>query len=1156
MAFLSFIKKIPQDIGNVFHGGENQQPQPQQNQSKGSALGQIQAAKQQQNQQQQQQAPQQKITTNPIESALHAVAHPATSIYHSIGNNVVKPVAKNTEQSVVSTVKNVMDSPAAHALSAVEHIATGNVQGAKQEIAKAKGSVNSGLKQFAANPAASVSEGGLEESLASEGKGAAASELKAPKLEEKASALKATNKNTKPPKPQQRGFTSSVKNSPEVSADVRKQTQASYTPTQNKELTTNSKQLVDQGLDKATNKVTNALGQSSGRVTPQDISDAIHVAKEHDRVGNYEQATSLYDRLASHATRAGQKVQAFSLLASRTPEGLRNMALNTIKKSGAEITPEIQAKVKQGYENIKSTEEGSDERSYAVQDLQKTINDNSKQSAARQVGQLWRTGLLTGPLTATKVAVSHGVMNAAEKLKDVPATVADEAIFRGRQLAGKDAYRSTALTMKGTAKGAVEGGKAGVRLLTTGHDQPGTSSFGSGYDELGHPQVSYGTSKAGSALNFYTRKTGQVHAAIPKPFYKSAAENDLNKQAIASAKSQGLKGADRDEFVKNFVAKPSDQAVATSNDAAAHATFQQPTKLGETASKFQKLPGGRALAPFAHIASAILTDVKDYSPIGAVQSIYKAYTENAKNGWSPELQKDLVEGIGRGVTGTGIVWLGTQLAKNGHITNGYPTDKNEQQLWKSEGKTSDSILVDGKWRNTASLGPLGSLLAAGSLLQSSKGTDAKGKSNATAALTGALDNISSQSYLSGLTQAAAAVQNPEENAKSFAKLEAGSVVPVGLAQTATAADKYNRTVKSPADAIKSKIPGLREQLPISQDMFGRDLTRTGGFLTGITDPSRPSQAINDKTVNELQTLKTNTGSTATPTTVTKIAGKNSAGKSQPTNLTIQQQAAFNKLVGPKIKSAEQSTISSPSYSQLSDDDKVTALNDAKNNVETVEKAKYLKSLNNGTSVKLTENQQINNTKDYAQSALDKENGVTGSNQTPAQKYQADQDKYNAQVKANKLSEVDQSQALPKLAKEKVESKYSGDAVKLYGESAKNIASYFDSHNDPKLENEITSMDADMVKAGIISKTKFSSTSISGSKVASSKGGGSSSGTAARNSEFSTLENSFKLFKTSKGSKLSIPKPAGVKSLRAASVKAKAAPRVSTRGFKLKKGAVA
>src|SRR5581483_7342699 len=126
---------------------------------------------------------------------------------------------------------------------------------------------------------------------------------------------------------------------------------------------------------------------------------------------------------------------------------------------------------------------------------------------------LWRTGLLTGPLTATKVGVSHALMNVAEKAKDVPAVVLDRVIspFSG--------VRSTALTLRGAGKGAAKGAKAGYTLLRTGHDTPGTSAWSGTYSELGHTRTSFGTSKVGKAANFYSQKVGQVHASIPKLFY-------------------------------------------------------------------------------------------------------------------------------------------------------------------------------------------------------------------------------------------------------------------------------------------------------------------------------------------------------------------------------------------------------------------------------------------------------------------------------------------------------------------------------------------------------------------------------------------------------------------------------------------------------------
>jgi hypothetical protein len=925
----------------------------------------------------------------------------------------------------------------------------------------------------------------------------------------------------------ERKFVTSVKNSPETSPNVKELAAGKYKPLPNKTLVSNSEALVSSGLDKATDKVLGDLSQKTGKLKPQQVSDAIATAKAHDTAGNFEQASGIYNRLAEHLTALGQSVQAASLLARRSAEGIlydaRKQLMQGGKGSGMEhISDILERHLQDAYQKIKATDPGSKERAYAVQDMAKIVSDNVKPGKLNQIFTLWRTGLLTGPQTVTKVIASHGVMSAAEKVKDIPAVALDKALskFTGT--------RSTALTMRGTLKGAAEGTAAAKELLFHGHDTPGTSGFEKNFNELGQPTVRYGNSPAGKAANAYVDTVGHVHAAIPKPFYRAAFENDLAKQAIAEAANRGLQGAERESFIHDFTTNPSETAQNTAAQAAQMATFQQPTFLGKAASKFQEVPGFRAVAPFAHIASAILTDVKNYSPVGAVQSIAGAIKSGKADSWTPAMQKQLVEGVGRGVTGTGVIWLGSLLFAKGLITTGYPTDKKEQALWQAEGKQENSIKVGNTWRQTASLGPLGSLLAAGALWSEGQTNKANGASNAQLAAEGALQNITSQSYLSGLTEAASATQNPTEYGDSFLKLMTSSVVPTGVGTIARATDSKERTADNPVAATAAKIPGLRETLPVTQDMYGRAVPRQGGIATNILDPTRPTTATNDPVSAELQRLvnKTGTSTTPVPSAPTKISVVDpSTGKNVSMTLSKDQQRQFMSQTGQDTYKALQSVIQDPRYASLDDTTKATALAKAYADQDAVNKANYVS--NTGATkgnVKLTAAEYAasqGTSPDYIQAAQLKTAGVTSSlnlntkidpqskgvlvkvgsmNTTqktqwmndPANKYQYDLASFRNDVLNGKYDTVQQYQHQQTLGKEAITSTYPAQVNELYGMSKADLTQYLGGHPDQAatLENQLVALDNQLYSSGFVASLKFKNgVTTSGS---SSSGGSSSS----------------------------------------------------------------
>lgn len=872
--------------------------------------------------------------------------------------------------------------------------------------------------------------------------------------------------------------------------------------------------LVDsRGLDAAHAEVTKALNKPLGTANRQDIYNAHEVAKRLQEDGTTQgaqDAADIYGKISEQHTAAGQQIQAGAALAKISPEGLHASAIKTITNGGKDgtrqkITADVAKQVSDQVDRIKDTAEGSDERNDEVQKLQKIVNQNVHHSTSSKVLGIWRTGLLTGPQTITKVAASHAIMAGAEKVKDIPAVAIDKTISGVSQLLGKGVRRSTALTGQGLANGFATGTKAAGKLLRTGLDTKGT---GGGSDtlvgELAKPSVDYGKSALGKVGNFYVQKVGQIHASIPKGFFSAAQANDLFKQAIAEGKNLGYKGDALQEHVDNFTKGAGDFAKQEAQLSAQRATFQQDTKLGHVGQALQHVPGGHVVLPFAKIASTILSDAADYSPVGAIKTGWNAFKESkGSEGWTPTVQKHFVEGLGRSITGTGAVYAGAELYKHGVMTLGYPTSKPQQQLWALEGKQPNSIKLFGKYRDTSSLGPFGTLLFMGGSFAQAGETNGKGKSQLGAAASGALQNITSQSYLSGLTSAANAVSQPSEFAGTEEKQLAGSVVPIAVATTARATDPLQRSDPGVVQAVESKLPGARESLQPSQNVFGQNLQRQGGTVTNLLDPTRPSGNVSTPVVNELQHLENSTGTTSLPAPVKSINALNPSGKKTVVPLNAQQQHDFNTAAGNQVLNSDKSLIGDPRYNQLTDDNKVSALNSAKTDIEDKAKANTVSAIAPSDKVKLTNAQANGETPDYLQSKINEQSGGTAGtnintsldattkstlnrynsmNATQRTKLSYGQSNWDYQYAAAKFANDQANGTLSKAAtikdqaavnKAAVGQNYSRDVRDLYGLSKTQINDFITTDpNGAKYAKQLQSYDQALLDAGIISTAKF------------------------------------------------------------------------------------
>jgi len=839
------------------------------------------------------------------------------------------------------------------------------------------------------------------------------------------------------PKLPTRGLTKGIKGSPNFSPELQKAVTSEYAPSTNKAALEGQAKFAKQSLNKQNNTALSHLS-SHAPVGKQEVVNFGKTIQALDAAGKTDQATVIHNLLAKKLTESGQTSQAASLLYNRTPEGMQNVALKTLRNAKVPVTPELTAKIQVHINALKAAPEGTQAHFEAAQALAKTVNRLLPSKNTDKLFRLWRTGLLTGPQTMSKVGISHAIQNGLEAVSSVPATGLDHIIAGVRDLVGKDGFNSTAITARGQGD-FIKGTKAGIKLLATGKDTLNSGGFQGFNTEIGRPQARF--TGAFKFLNGYMDKTEQIHAAIPKGFYTAAYSNDLNKQAIAAWHSGEGTGT-RSAFIKNFVNNPSEAAHAEAQHAGQMATFQQQTKLGGVAAKVQSVPGGKVLSPFAHIASAILTDAANYSPVGLVKPVIEAVKDNGAAGWTPTVQKHLVEGLGRGITGTAAMGAGYALYKAGVMALDYPTDPKQQALWKASGKQPNSILLNGQWRQLASLGPEAITLGMGGYAASAN--DVGGKGNAAiASIAGALKTLSGESFLSGVTGAAGAINNPQMNAASFLKNQASSIIPIAVGTLAKALDPTQRQTNNALEAIQSKIPGLRQGLIPSQTGLGQDVPRQGGVATNLTDPTRPNNAANNPVMNELNRLD------ATHNTVFPVPVKTIGSGVNAVKLTPQQTYDRNAMVGPQIQAAYQNVINSAGYAGLSDANKAKALANAASDINSVGNVNTLQAVGSLPQAQqsykgLSVNQKAMlagspTNKNYT--ALDANGKAISTTSDPAATYQAHLATFKAAQAAGTLTGAKAFSTQQALTKESITSQYPQPVLDFYSLSKTAASAY-------------------------------------------------------------------------------------------------------------------
>jgi hypothetical protein len=337
--------------------------------------------------------------------------------------------------------------------------------------------------------------------------------------------------------------------------------------------------------------------------------------------------------------------------------------------------------------------------------------------------------------------------------------------------------------------------------------------------------------------------------AAEDEFFKAVARrSELAGLAMRTAKSEGLKGDALRRRAADLTANPSDDMLAKSFDYARYVTFQQP--LGQVGQKItgitESMPILKLIVPFVRTPTNILKFAIERSP-GAV--VLKEWRRDIAAGGP---KRDLA--LARVAMGTGIAATMYEMAAAGQITGGGPADESALRLLKADGWQPYSFKVGGKYYSYQRLDPYSTVIgtAADLVDQQSHMTD-KQRENASFEVGAAiLKNLSNKTWLSGMSSALEALNDPDRAGESFFSRTAGSIaVPAGVAQIARISDPVLREAKGPIDRIRSRIPGMSDGLMARRDVFGRAIGAGEGLGPDIMSPVWTSQAKNDPVVAAL-----------------------------------------------------------------------------------------------------------------------------------------------------------------------------------------------------------------------------------------------------------------------------------------------------------------
>ena len=717
-------------------------------------------------------------------------------------------------------------------------------------------------------------------------------------------------------------------------------------------------------------------------------------AKMLDADGQYGRATEIINKMSEIATKQGQQIQALSIMSNRSPEGIANMAQTAIQKGGGKVDGELRKQILSNTQDIgkirakmaelntensdisykimngegdlpalrkRQMEIGQEYRTCLDQEgrsfakLSETVSNNSPRDKS-VFGSVWRAGLLSGPRTHVGNAVSNTFQNALNAGADRIAAGLDWA--RTKITGGE---REVVSSAGGRGKGLKRGLSAAGEVMKTGTNLwEGTEKVtsGQGANAWGYGgELEFKNKIADTMVAKPTNYVFRAMSAGDLPFRYSAFENAIRTEAKRQGMNQGYKGQALQDYINSRVATPDPDLQAYGIKKGNESVYDADTFLSRTMSSLDKQINkidnkvGRnaaktaktLIAPFVKVPSKVLSTAVDYSPVGAVQAVVKK-VGGSKNYSVGQFETDLAKS---GLGSTAFVGLGYALSSAGLLTGGYPEEQKERDRWKAEGIEPNSVKIGDKYVSLNYLGPAAILMGMGAGVQKRQ---EKGQDPFTISVGAVGDTFNAffeQSYVQGLNSAINAVKDSQRYGESYANSLARGLVPNILRQTAVATDDKQRQVDNPLEAITSGIPGLSKTLDAKVDVYGREIENKQTLPLGqmwdalkISNSRETNDVIDE--VSRLHSVDpSNKDLQVTPPQAQSSVSVNGVN----VKLTDNQKSQLQKDIGAAALEGMQQVINSSQYQSLSDEEKASALNKARENAQKQVRKQFIEANN-------------------------------------------------------------------------------------------------------------------------------------------------------------------------------------------------------------------
>jgi len=324
---------------------------------------------------------------------------------------------------------------------------------------------------------------------------------------------------------------------------------------------------------------------------------------------------------------------------------------------------------------------------------------------------------------------------------------------------------------------------------------------------------------------------------------------ELNALAYRQAAAEGLTGREAAGRITEIVNNPPESLHLEAINASRIQTFTNELgPKGQAAQKlFGSIPALRLIAPFIRTPTNIVKFVGVRSPLAPFAKSFRA--DVAAGG----ARRDLA--LARMSMGTLVFGGAMHLALEGHITGKLSESPGVRAAQMRKGLQPYSIKIGDQLYAFNRADPIGMFFGLmADVVEIGKYADPDDYGEVAAAVSIALaQNLTSRTYLRGVSEALTALDDPERYMDRYLTRMASTFVPYTslVSQVERVMDPTLRMAYDVMDRVRSRTPGLSEQLPPRRNLWGNPIVLGGALGWDMVSPIYTSTELESLADDEI-----------------------------------------------------------------------------------------------------------------------------------------------------------------------------------------------------------------------------------------------------------------------------------------------------------------